>query len=212
MELKSIAVFCGSGSGKDPVYQEKAYALVRTLAERNIRLVYGGSNIGLMKSVADGALEKGGKVVGVLPRFLQRRELAHSCLTELIYVDTMHERKYRMNFLSDGVIALPGGYGTLEEFFEMLTWAQLGLHKKPVAILNIGGFYDPLLQMVRKMVEEGFLKEVNEKMLLVSDDMDQLLEMMETYQPPEGKWISTDPNATLTSPREHNTNFPPAEE
>lgn len=209
MEINSIAVFCGSSSGMDPVYREKAYALGQALAKRKIRLVYGGSNVGLMRAVADGALEGSGKVVGVLPRFFQKRELAHSSLTELLYVDTMHERKYKMNYLSDGVIALPGGYGTLEEFFEMLTWAQLGLHKKPVAILNIHGFYDLLIVMVYRMVAEGFLQEVNKKLLLVSEDIEDLLDQMRTYQPPTtGKWISTDPDPTLTSPREHNSNFP----
>jgi uncharacterized protein (TIGR00730 family) len=152
--------------------------LGKILAERNIGLVYGGANVGLMGAVANGTIENNGKVIGVLPHFLQNKEIAHEGLTELILVETMHERKTKMNDLTDGVIALPGGFGTLEEFFEMLTWAQLGLHKKPIAILNINGFYDELLALVNTMVEKGFLKEVNKNMLLTSDNINDLLDQM----------------------------------
>lgn len=189
--MKSITVFCGSSFGSDEIYKEQAILLGQTLAKQNIQLIYGGANVGLMGAVADGVLQQGGKVIGVLPHFLQSKEIAHQDLTELILVETMHERKTKMNDLCDGVIVLPGGYGTLEEFFEMITWAQLGLHKKPIAILNINGFYDDLIKLVQNMVDKGFLKQINQEMLLVSDSIDELLEKMKNYRAPSvGKWIS----------------------
>lgn len=189
--MKSITVFCGSSFGSDEIYKEQATLLGQTLAKQNIQLIYGGANVGLMGAVADGVLLEGGKAIGVLPHFLQSKEIAHQNLTELILVETMHERKTKMNDLCDGVIVLPGGYGTLEEFFEMITWAQLGLHKKPIAILNIDGFYDDLIKLVQTMVDKGFLKQINQEMLLVSDSIDELLEKMRNYQAPTvGKWIS----------------------
>jgi uncharacterized protein (TIGR00730 family) len=189
--MKRITVFCGSSFGSEKEYQEQAFMLGKTLAERNIGLVYGGANVGLMGAVANGAIENKGKVIGVLPRFLQNKEIAHQGLTELILVETMHERKTKMNELTDGVITLPGGYGTLEEFFEMLTWAQLGLHKKPIAILNTNGFYDELLALVNTMVKKGFLKEANRNLLLISDDINDLLDQMTNYKAPVvSKWIS----------------------
>jgi uncharacterized protein (TIGR00730 family) len=189
--MKRVTVFCGSSFGTEDIYTIQATLLGQTLAKRNIELVYGGANVGLMGAVADGVLNEGGKAIGVLPNFLKSKEIAHQHLTELILVDSMHERKTKMNELCDGVIALPGGFGTLEEFFEMLTWAQLGLHKKPIAILNIGGFYDSLSNLVQTMVDKGFLKEVNQQMLLVSDNIEELLEKMENYVAPTiGKWIS----------------------
>lgn len=188
--MKSITVFCGSSFGSDEIYKEQAALLGRTLAKQNIQLIYGGANVGLMGAVADGTLNEGGKVVGVLPHFLQSKEIAHNQLTELILVETMHERKTKMNDLCDGVIVLPGGYGTLEEFFEMITWAQLGLHKKPIGILNINGFYDDLIKLVQTMVDKRFLKQINRDMLLISDSIDELLEMMKNYEAPTvGKWI-----------------------
>jgi len=189
--MKSITIFCGSSFGSDSIFEEQATLLGQTLAKQHIQIVYGGSNTGLMKAVADGALSEGGKVVGVLPHFLQSKEIAHKNLTELILVETMHERKTKMNELCDGVIVLPGGYGTLEEFFEMITWAQLGLHKKPIAILNIDGFYDDLIKLTQTMVDKGFLKQINRDMLLMSDNIDELLEKMRNYEAPTvGKWIS----------------------
>ena len=189
--MKRITVFCGSSFGSEKIFEEQAYALGKALAERKIGVVYGGAKVGLMGAVANGALENNGEVIGVLPNFLKSKEIAHENLTELFLVETMHERKTKMNELSDGVITLPGGFGTLEEFFEMLTWAQLGLHKKPIGILNINnGFYDSLIEFVRNMVVKGFLKEVNEKMILVSDDIENLLELMQNYQAPTvGKWL-----------------------
>jgi len=189
--MKRVTVFCGSSFGTEKIYEEQAYQLGKTLAEQDIELVYGGANVGLMGAVADGVLDNKGKVIGVLPIFLKNVEIAHKSLTELIIVDTMHQRKTKMDELSDGVITLPGGFGTLEEFFEMLTWAQLGLHKKPVAILNINGFYDELLALVQTMVNKGFLKKANQEMLLVSDNINDLLDKMKNYNAPTtGKWIT----------------------
>jgi len=189
--MKRITVFCGSSFGTEDIYKSEATTLGKVLAQKGIELVYGGANVGLMGAVADGVLREGGKVIGVLPHFLQSKEIAHEGLTELILVDSMHERKTKMNELCDGVIALPGGFGTLEEFFEMLTWAQLGLHKKPIAILNIDGFYDALKVLIQVMVDKGFLKAVNQEMLLVSDNIEDLITKMSEYTAPEvGKWIS----------------------
>ncbi|MFB9110518.1 TIGR00730 family Rossman fold protein [Flavobacterium gyeonganense] len=188
--MRRITVFCGSSFGTEEIYSEQAVLLGETLAKQNIELVYGGANVGLMGAVADGVLNNGGKAIGVLPDFLRSKEIAHLGLTELILVESMHERKTKMNDLCDGVIALPGGFGTLEELFEMLTWAQLGLHKKPIAILNINGFYDSLIQLIENMVSKGLLKDVNQQMLLVSDNIDDLLNKMKNYKAPTvGKWI-----------------------
>ena len=188
--MKRITVFCGSSFGTETIYAEQATLLGETFAKQNIELVYGGANVGLMGAVADGVLNNGGKAIGILPNFLRSKEIAHLGLTELILVESMHERKTKMNDLCDGVIALPGGFGTLEELFEMLTWAQLGLHKKPIAILNVNGFYDSLIELTKTMVEKGLLKEVNQKMLLVSDNINDLLDQMRNYTPPTvGKWI-----------------------
>jgi len=182
--MKSITVFCGSSFGSHDIYKEQTFLLGKTLARQDIQLVYGGSETGLMGTVANGALSENGKVIGVLPQFLQTKEIAHKNLTELIIVETMHERKTKMNELCDGVIVLPGGYGTLEEFFEMITWAQLGLHKKPIGILNIDGFYNDLIKLIQTMVDKGFLKQVNMDMVLISDSTDELLEKMRNYQAP----------------------------
>ena len=188
--MKRITVFCGSSIGSNDSFKSQAILLGQTLATNDIDLVYGGANVGLMGAVADGALSKGGKVIGVLPIFLKSKEIAHENLTELILVDNMHDRKTKMSELCDGVIALPGGFGTLEEFFEMLTWAQLGLHKKPIAILNIDGFYDPLVLLVQTMVDKGFLKKANQQMLLISDSIDDIIDKMKNYEAPSvTKWI-----------------------
>ena len=189
--MKSAAVFCGSSAGISSIFARQAYELGKTLAQNQIALVYGGAKVGLMGAVAEGALESGGKVVGVLPRFLQEKEVGHEHLTQLILVDNMHDRKRKMNELSEGVIMLPGGFGTFEEFFEMLTWAQLGLHKKPIAILNTDGFYDQLLRMMDNMVHNGFVKELHRSMVLQDQDIPALIEKMREYAAPEtGKWLS----------------------
>ena len=189
--MKRIVVFCGSSSGTDPVYEAKAYETGVLLARLGIGLVYGGAKVGLMGAVADGALANGGEVIGVLPRFLSGKELGHKGLTDLVIVDTMHERKTKMNELSDGVIGLPGGFGTMEELFEMLTWGQLGLHKKPVGILNVAGFYDELINFTQTMVDKGFLKVENRDMLLFADTIEELLTKMSEYRAPATpKWIT----------------------
>lgn len=189
--MKRVTVFCGSSFGTDDIYKTQATLLGEKLAEQNIGLVYGGANVGLMGAVADGVLNNAGEAIGVLPNFLKSKEIAHNNLSELILVETMHERKTKMNDLCDGVIALPGGFGTLEELFEMLTWAQLGLHKKPIAILNIDGFYDSLITFIQTTVDKGFLKEANQQMLIVSDNIPELLEKMKNYVAPAvGKWIT----------------------
>jgi len=189
--MKSIVVFCGSGEGYNEVYREVAYEVGALLAERNIRLVYGGAKVGLMGAVAEGALQNGGEVIGVIPAFLQTKEVAHEGLTQMIVVDTMHERKIKMHELSDAIITLPGGWGTMEEMFEMLTWAQLGLHKKPLGLLNVEGYYDCLKELSNGMVREGFLSECTNSMMLVSDGIGDLLEQMEAYTPPEAPRLIT---------------------
>lgn len=189
--MKRIAVFCGSSWGSEKVFEEQALLLGKTLALQGTGLVYGGAKIGLMGVVADGVLQNGGEAIGVLPHFLSSKEIAHENLTELILVDSMHERKTKMHDLCDGIIALPGGFGTLEELFEILTWGQLGLHKKPMGILNINGFYDDLLGFVQNMLDKGFIKDIHQHMLLYSDNIDDLLNQMKNYQaPPAPKWIS----------------------
>lgn len=190
--MKSIVVFCGSSYGYDEIYAEAAYRAGVVLAEKNIEVVYGGSKLGLMGAVAEGALQNNGKVVGIIPHFLQTKEIVHDNLTELVLVDTMHERKLKMHERSKGIIALPGGWGTMEELFEMMTWAQLGLHQKPIGILNINGFYDPFLVFLNNMVTEGFLKEEFMKMIIVSEDIFELLENMWHYRPATDipKWMS----------------------
>ena len=190
--MKRITVFCGSSCGEQEIFKSQTILLGETLAKQGIDIVYGGANVGLMGALADAALSAGGKVIGILPNFLKSKEIAHLHLTELIIVDSMHERKLKMNELCDGVIALPGGFGTLEELFEMITWAQLGLHTKPIAVLNINGFYDPLLMMLQTMVDNGLLKEINQKMLLTSDTIDDLLLQMKNYTAPTvTKWITS---------------------
>ena len=191
--MNSIVVFCGSSDGNDPIILESAVELGQTLASRNITLVYGAAKIGVMGKVAQGALDTNGKVIGVIPDFLMLKEVYHPELTELIVTKSMQERKLKMHELSDGIITLPGGYGTLEELFEMITWSQLGLHQNPIGLLNVNGFYDDLLKMLEKMVVQGFLRQENFDMLLVDETVGGLLLKMEAYQPmPLPKWIKKD--------------------
>jgi uncharacterized protein (TIGR00730 family) len=188
--MNSICVFCGSSPGNDPAYAAAAQRLGRTLAERDTTLVYGGGHVGLMGVVADAALEAGGEVIGVMPRSLVDREIGHKGLTKLHVVGSMHERKALMSELSDGFVALPGGNGTLEEFFEVLTWAQLGEHGKPCGLLNVAGYYDPLLKVFDQMVEKDFLRGAHRELVLVADDPSSLLQRFEGYEPPKTvKWI-----------------------
>jgi len=191
--MKSIVVFCGSSEGNDPEVLKAASELGGVFAERNITLVYGAAKIGVMGKIAQAALDGGGNVIGVIPDFLKIKEVFHSGLSELIVTENMHERKLKMHDLSDGIIMLPGGFGTLEEFFEMITWAQLGLHQKPIGVLNTNGFYNDLLKMLQKMVGQGFLKIENYDMILVDEDVTGLLKQMEYYKPlPLPKWIKKD--------------------
>lgn len=185
--MQSIVVYCGSNFGKNKIYAEAAYALGAELARRGIRLIYGGGNMGLMGRVADGAMENNGSATGIIPNFLAKLEVAHKTLTELHFVDTMHERKARMVSLSDGVISLPGGYGTMDELFEILTWSQLRIFEGPVGLLNVNGFYDLLLLQLDKMVEEGFLHIDKRKLLVVSDNVAELLDEMEKFSQNEGE-------------------------
>jgi len=189
--MKGIVVFCGSSEGTDDAFIEDAYELGQALSKQKIDLVYGGAKIGIMGKVAQGTLDAGGTVIGVIPEFLKLKEVFHQGLSELIVTQNMHERKLKMHELSDGILMLPGGFGTLEEFFEMLTWSQLGLHPYPIAILNTNGFYDELLQMLQKMVSKGFVKNENYQAILVDDNIDVLLDKMERYQPLSvPKWMN----------------------
>lgn len=188
--LTSICVFCGSSEGNDVDVVEQALQLGQQLAQENIALVYGAAKIGIMGKVAEGALAYNGKVIGVIPDFLKLKEVVHLGLTELITTDNMHERKMKMHKLSDGFITLPGGFGTLEELFEIITWSQLGLHQKPIGLLNTNGFYDHLLLMLENMVHNGFLKKSNYELLIVEDDIDRLLQKMKAFKPVQvPKWL-----------------------
>ncbi len=185
--MNRLAVFCGSKDGAHPVFREAAGTLGQALAARDIGLVYGGSRVGTMGAVADATLAAQGQAIGVLPHFLQEKELAHPGLTELHLVHSMHERKAKMSELADGFIILPGGPGTMEEFFEVFTWAQLGLHEKPCGVLNIDGYYDPLIALFDTMERQGFLIPEHRAMLIVESDPDRLLERFSTYEAPRVK-------------------------
>lgn len=188
--MKSILVYCGANYGKNPAFKEAAEALGARFAKDHIRLVYGAGSVGLMGVVADAVLANGGQVTGVIPDFLVKMEVGHKGLSEIHVVESMHERKALMEKLCDGIITLPGGYGSIDELFEILTWAQLGLHQKPIGILNVNGFYDFLLRQLEVMVKEGFLKQESLDLLLVSDNIEHLLQQMENFQPtPHHKWL-----------------------
>jgi len=188
--MNSIAVYCGSSSGVNGIYREQAEYLGNLLANRQIDVVFGGGKVGLMGILADAALKAGGKVTGIIPGFLHVKEVAHDGLSEMITVENMHVRKALIYEKSDGFIALPGGFGTLDELFEMLTWAQLGLHQKPVGILNVNGYFNSILEAIDTMVGEGFLKMENRDIIQVSGKAGELLQRMENYHaPPVPKWI-----------------------
>lgn len=188
--MKRISVFCGSHKGNDPGFSAAAVALGKELVRRDIELVFGGGKVGLMGLIADTVIRGGGRATGVIPKGLVAREVGHQGLTELLVVGTMHERKATMARMSDGFIALPGGIGTLEELFEIWTWAQLGMHRHPIGILNINGYYDPLIGFVDNSVRKEFLKPMNRQMLLVDSVPERLLDRFETYEPPDVmRWI-----------------------
>lgn len=189
--MKRIAVFCASAKGATDVYKDSAYQVGSYLAQRGYGVVYGGASIGSMGAVANGAMDFQGEVIGVLPHFLANREIAQPNLQKLIMVDSMHERKLKMNELSDGCITLPGGFGTLEEFFEIVTWGQLGLHQKPSALLNVNGYYNHLIAQLKHMNQEKLLKDKFLDMLIIENEMERLIQRMENYRPPElEKWLS----------------------
>ncbi len=191
--LDSICVFCGSSEGNDTKVISEAFVLGEKLAQQGITLVYGAAKIGIMGQVAQGALGCKGKVIGVIPEFLKLKEVVHQGLSELITTENMHQRKMKMHELSNGFITLPGGFGTLEELFEIITWAQLGLHQKPIGLLNINGFYNDLLALLENMVRRGFLKMENYELLIVDDNIDQLLEKMRSFKPVQvPKWLKLD--------------------
>jgi uncharacterized protein (TIGR00730 family) len=188
--FKRLCIFCGSSHGGNPAYAEAAKNLGGELARSGIALVYGGGNVGLMGVIADAVLAGGGEVIGVIPEALMAKELGHRGIQDLRVVKTMHERKALMAELSDGFIAMPGGIGTFEEFFEIVTWAQLGFHSKPCALLNVNGFYDPLLRLVDHAIEERFIKASQRQILIVESETNALLHRMEhQHVPVEPKWI-----------------------
>lgn len=189
-KLEKICVFCGSSDGNDTLVNESAIHLGEVFAERNIALVYGAAKIGIMGTLAKTILNANGEVIGIIPQFLKKKEVVHLGLTQLVTTTNMHERKLKMQELSDGFIALPGGFGTLEELFEIITWLQLGLHTKPIGLLNVNGFYDDLLQFLETMVRKGFVSMKNYELLLVDTSIENLLQKMEEFKAPMiPKWL-----------------------
>lgn len=190
--MKRVCVFCGSSSGSRVEYRKAAEAVGRALVSRRIDLVYGGGGVGLMGQMARAVLGAGGHVTGVIPAALQKRELALRELTDLRIVDSMHDRKALMSDLADGFLALPGGLGTIEEFFEILTWTQLGIHGKPSGLLNVAGYFDSLIEFLDYAVVEEFIRPEHRSLVLTSDDPDTLLDLLESFEPPAGdkaEWI-----------------------
>jgi len=188
--MRRICVFCGSSAGRDALYARAAQDLGRTLAERQIGIVFGGGRVGLMGHLADSALAAGGEVIGVIPESLMAKELGHRGVTDLRIVRSMHERKAMMASLADAFVALPGGFGTFEEFCEVVTWTQLGLHAKACGLLNVGGFFDPLLRLFDQATRDGFIEATHRAIVIDDDDIPRLLDRLMNYQPPqEPKWI-----------------------
>jgi len=188
--LNKICVFCGSSDGNDGQITQAAITLGDVFVARDITLVYGAAKIGVMGTIAKTMLDNKGNVIGIIPQFLKKKEVVHLGLTELITTKNMHERKLKMQEVSDGFIALPGGFGTLEELFEIITWLQLGLHAKPIGLLNVNGFYDDLLQMLETMVKKGFVSMENYELLLVDTSVEKLLDKMDAFKTPQiPKWL-----------------------
>jgi len=188
--MKNICIFCGANFSGDPLLEQAINQLAEIMVNNNIVLIFGGGKVGVMGMIADAILNKGGKAIGVIPQFLMTNEIAHPNLTELHVVETMHQRKQLMSDLCDGFITMPGGLGTMEEFFEVLTWLQLGLHNRPVGILNVNGFYDLLLKQLDVMVEQHFLKPVNRQLVLSSDDPIELISLMNNFKVDnDGAWF-----------------------
>jgi uncharacterized protein (TIGR00730 family) len=188
--MKSISVFCGANFNGDPVLLKAIEDLADVFAEKDITLVFGGGRVGVMGLIADAVLVRGGRAIGVIPQFLMDKEVGHTGLTELIITENMHQRKQKMADISDGIITLPGGFGTMEEFFEVLTWLQLGLHTNPIGLLNVAGFYNPLLLQMDMMVEKKFLKPINRELVLSHDDPRSLVALMEkSNSMPDDVWF-----------------------
>jgi uncharacterized protein (TIGR00730 family) len=191
--VASLAVFCGSNSGASSVYADAARTLALELVSRGITVVYGGGNVGLMGILADAVLTAGGCITGVIPQSLVAREIAHAGLTELLVVESMHERKALMALRADAFVALPGGFGTFEEFFEVVTWTQLGVHAKPCGLLNVAGFYDPLIAFLDRATDERFIKPAHRGLIQHSADPRELVEQLARFVPPVvSKWITTE--------------------
>jgi len=189
--MKSISVFCGSSEGNNQIIIDTAYNLGSVLANRDITLVYGAARIGIMGRVAQGAIDQNGKTIGIIPNFLRTKEIVNNELTELVVTQNMHDRKVIMYEKSEGFIIIPGGFGTMDEFFEITTWGQLGLHTKPIGILNVDGYYDSLISQCKVMVEQGFLKQENLEAVVVDSTIDGLLYKMNNYIPlPAPKWLN----------------------
>jgi uncharacterized protein (TIGR00730 family) len=188
--MRAICVFCGANFNGDPLLKQAIEQLAEVMVSRNITLVFGGGKVGVMGLMADAVLSRGGKAIGVIPRFLMDKEVGHAGLTQLHIVENMHQRKQKMNDLCDGIITLPGGLGTLEEFFEVLTWLQLGLHSHPTGLLNVGGYYDSLLKQLDVMVEQKFLKPANRELVITSGDAIELVNLMESFNAnPDEVWF-----------------------
>jgi uncharacterized protein (TIGR00730 family) len=191
-EINALSVFCGSSYGNDESYTKEGYRLGQYMANNQITLVYGGSRVGIMGAVADGAIEANGNIIGVIPGFIKNKEIAHEGITELIEVDSMHDRKMTMHEKSDGAIILPGGFGTLDKMFELLTWGQLGLHKKPIGILNINGYFDCLINFMDNMVNKNMLRVSNRDMIVIDNEIDALIQKMREYEAPvKPKWMES---------------------
>jgi uncharacterized protein (TIGR00730 family) len=189
-KLKSICVFCGANLGHNPQFERDAFTLGQLCAESDITVIYGAAKVGIMGVIARGCLSKQGKIIGIVPQFLMSKEIIHEELTEIVVVEDMHTRKALMHDKSEGFIILPGGYGTLDEMFEALTWLQLGRHQKPIGILNSAGYYDHLIAFLQHMVTEGLLRKENYDLLLVDDSVEGLLAQMEAFEHQHvGKWM-----------------------
>ena len=188
--MKSICVYCGSNFNGDPILRKAIQSLAEVFVAQDITMVYGGGSVGVMGVIADYIMKLGGKVVGVIPQFLMDKEVGHTGITQMIVTENMHQRKQKMADLADGFIVLPGGFGTLEELFEVLTWLQLGLHAKPIGVLNIGGFYDPLFMQMDKMVEQRFLKQTNRELVFNEIDAKVLVNKMKSFDAqPDDVWF-----------------------
>jgi uncharacterized protein (TIGR00730 family) len=188
--LKSLCVYCGSNYNGDPLLKLAVEQLAKEMVKQKIKLVFGGGSVGVMGLIADAVLAEGGEAIGVIPQFLMDKEVGHKGLTEMIVTENMHQRKQRMADISDGFLILPGGFGTLEEFFEVLTWLQLGLHKKPIGVLNINGFYNPLFEQMDVMVEQRFLKPINRNLVINEADPQKMIAQMNAFEAePDEVWF-----------------------